>query len=114
MKKLFKKIWCWFDDRTGISETVMPLLKHPAPPKKLWSYVFGSATLFVFILQVITGVALSLLYQPSSNNAYQSLEFITNKAKFGNVSQGHSLLRRISNDHISRFAHDADLYHCFV
>ena len=88
MKKLLKKIWRWLDDRTGISDAVMPLLKHPAPPTRLWTYVFGSATLFVFVLQVITGVALSLLYEPSSNNAYQSLEFITNHAKFGNVLRG--------------------------
>lgn len=88
MKKNLKKIWYWFNDRTGLSATMMPLIKHPTPPAKLWSYVFGSATLFVFMLQVITGVALSLLYQPSSNNAYQSLEFITNEAKFGNVLRG--------------------------
>ncbi len=88
MKKILKKMWRWFDDRTGIKETMMPLIKHPAPPKKLWSYVFGSATLFLFLLQVITGVALSLLYEPSSNNAYQSLQFITNQAKFGNVLRG--------------------------
>ena len=88
MKKILKKIWLWFDDRTGIKATMMPLIKHPAPPKKLWSYVFGSATLFLFLLQVITGVALSLLYEPSSNSAYQSLQFITNQAKFGNVLRG--------------------------
>ena len=88
MKKFFIKIWRWIDDRTGLTELVKPLLNHPVPPTRLWSYVFGSATLFVFVLQVITGVALSLLYQPSSNNAYQSLEFITNQAKFGNVLRG--------------------------
>jgi ubiquinol-cytochrome c reductase cytochrome b subunit len=88
MKKALKKIWHWIDDRTGISEAIIPLLKHPAPPKKLWTYVFGSATLFVFVLQVITGVALSLLYEPSSDNAYQSLKFITHQAKFGNVLRG--------------------------
>ncbi len=88
MKKFFKNIWRWIDDRTGITELITPLLKHPAPPRALWSYVFGSATLFVFILQVITGIALSLLYQPSSSSAYQSLEFITNQAKFGNVLRG--------------------------
>lgn len=88
MKKFFKNIWCWLDDRTGITEMVKPLINHPVPPNRLWSYVFGSATLFVFVLQVITGVALSLLYQPSSSSAYQSLEFITNQAKFGNVLRG--------------------------
>jgi ubiquinol-cytochrome c reductase cytochrome b subunit len=50
--------------------------------------VFGSATLVCFILQVITGVALSLLYQPSSEAAYQSLEFITDRAAFGHTLRG--------------------------
>ena len=88
MNKSLKKIWNWIDDRTGITENIVPIIKHPVPPKAKWMYVFGSATLFCFILQVITGVALSLLYQPSSSEAYQSLLFITNKAKFGNVLRG--------------------------
>lgn len=87
MKRL-KKIWRWIDDRSGISANILPVIKHPVPPGAKWSYVFGSATLFVFLLQVITGVALSLLYEPSSNNAYQSLRFITNQAKFGNMLRG--------------------------
>ena len=88
MKKYLKKIWNWIDDRTGITETIVPIMKHPVPPKAKWAYVFGSGVLFCFILQVVTGVALSLLYQPSSSEAYQSLLFITNKAKFGNVLRG--------------------------
>ena len=88
MKKVLNKIWNWIDDRTGITENIVPIIKHPVPPKATWAYVFGSAVLFCFILQVITGVALSLLYQPSSKDAYQSLVFITDKAKFGNVLRG--------------------------
>jgi ubiquinol-cytochrome c reductase cytochrome b subunit len=88
MTKSIKKIWKWIDDRSGFTENILPIIKHPVPPKAKWSYVFGSATLFCFILQVITGIALSLLYQPSSSEAYQSLLFITNKAKFGNVLRG--------------------------
>jgi ubiquinol-cytochrome c reductase cytochrome b subunit len=88
MKKVLKNIWLWIDDRMGITENIIPVIKHPVPPKAKWAYVFGSATLFCFILQVVTGVALSLLYQPSSKDAYQSLLFITNKAKFGNVLRG--------------------------
>lgn len=88
MKHFFKKIWRWFDDRTGISNAIGPIMKHPVPPNAKWSYVFGSATLFCFLLQVITGVALALLYQPSSNDAYQSLQFITYQAKFGSVLRG--------------------------
>jgi ubiquinol-cytochrome c reductase cytochrome b subunit len=85
MKKILKAIGEWLDDRTGISEIVVPLMNHPIPPRHLWSYVFGSATLFCFILQIITGVALSMLYQPSSDNAYKSLVFINDQVKFGHM-----------------------------
>jgi ubiquinol-cytochrome c reductase cytochrome b subunit len=88
MKQFFKKIWLWVDDRSGISQFIGPIANHLVPPRSKWSYVFGSATLFCFLLQVVTGVALSLLYQPSSKDAYQSLEFITHQAKFGNVLRG--------------------------
>ncbi|WP_423146035.1 cytochrome b N-terminal domain-containing protein [Rubrolithibacter danxiaensis] len=87
MKKL-KKIGRWIDDRSGISETLIPLLKHPVPPGSKWAYVFGSATLFCFLLQVVTGIGLSLLYQPSSENAYQSLQFITHQAPLGRILRG--------------------------
>jgi len=83
-----KKIGNWLDDRCGYTENILPLIKHLAPPRAKWTYVFGSATLFCLILQVVTGVALSLLYQPSSSLAFQSLNFITNEAAFGKVLRG--------------------------
>ena len=86
--KTLRNIWHWFDDRTGLSATIGPLAKHPVPPGAKWAYVFGSGTLFCFVLQVFTGVGLSLLYQPSSDGAYQSLEFITNQATFGKMLRG--------------------------
>lgn len=83
-----KKIWHWLDDRSGFTVNFRPILTHLAPPGAKWSYVFGTATLFCFMLQVITGVGLSLLYQPSSSTAYNSLEFITNTAALGRVLRG--------------------------
>jgi ubiquinol-cytochrome c reductase cytochrome b subunit len=68
---LLKKFWIWLDDRTGITEAINPLAKHLVPPGAKWAYVFGSATLFCFILQVVTGVALALLYQPTTEDAYE-------------------------------------------
>ncbi|MBS1607103.1 MAG: cytochrome b N-terminal domain-containing protein [Bacteroidetes bacterium] len=83
-----KKILYWLEDRTGLGETVMRLARHPVPPGSKWAYVFGSATLFCLALQIITGVALAMMYQPSSSDAYQSLQFITEQAKFGRVLRG--------------------------
>lgn len=87
MNKL-KQFWKWFDDRTGTSDAIMPLAKHLVPPDSKWAYVFGSATLFCFMLQVITGVALAMLYQPTTSSAYESLKYITNEVPLGNILRG--------------------------
>ncbi len=83
-----KKFWIWIDDRTGISEALNPLARHLVPRGAKWAYVFGSATLFCFVLQVITGVALALLYQPTTEDAYKSLEYITHQVALGNILRG--------------------------
>lgn len=88
MKRFFKKAGRWINDRSGFSQMLKPLLDHPVPPGSKWSYVFGSATLFCFILQVATGIGLALLYQPSSDKAFQSLQYITYKATMGKTLRG--------------------------
>jgi ubiquinol-cytochrome c reductase cytochrome b subunit len=78
-----KKTGKWINDRSGFSEMIKPLMDHPVPPESKWAYVFGSATLFCFVLQLATGIALALLYQPSSDQAFKSLQYITYKATMG-------------------------------
>jgi ubiquinol-cytochrome c reductase cytochrome b subunit len=58
---------------------VGPILTHVVPHARRtrWLYVFGSATLAVFLLQVITGIALSSAYVTGSGQAYDSVRFIT-------------------------------------
>lgn len=85
---MFNKLWNLFNDRTGFTDANKSLLYHQVPPDATWLYVFGSATLTCFILQVVTGVALSFLYQPSSGAAYESLHFISSKVFFGNFLRG--------------------------
>ena len=86
--RTLKYLWEFLDDRTGLSNLLGPFLSHPVPPGVGWAYVFGSGTLFAFILQVVTGIALATAYVPSTANAYQSLQFITNQALFGNILRG--------------------------
>lgn len=73
------RAWRWFDDVTGVSRTVGPVLTHVVPHARRtrWFYVFGSATLAVFLLQVVTGIALSSAYVTGSGQAYDSLRVIT-------------------------------------
>jgi len=78
----------WIEDRTGIWSVLVRLARHPVPGKVGWSYVFGSATLTAFLLQVATGITLATAYTPSSGQAYDSLQFITHKALLGNFLRG--------------------------
>ncbi len=85
---VLKKIGNWMEERTGIAAAIKPLAEHLVPPGAKWAYVFGSATLFCFVLQVVTGVGLALLYQPSSEEAFKSLQYITNQATMGKLLRG--------------------------
>jgi ubiquinol-cytochrome c reductase cytochrome b subunit len=78
----------WLDDRTGIVEIVKPMATHLVPREAKWWYVFGSATLFSLIIQVITGITLATMYVPSTSEAYASLQYITTRAAFGSLVRG--------------------------
>lgn len=54
----------WFDRRTGLDGLLSETLDEPIPGGARFAYVFGSALLFIFISQVITGVFLALYYVP--------------------------------------------------
>lgn len=82
------RAWRWFDDRSGTTKFLKPIMSHPVPQGADWWYVFGSATLFAFITQVVTGIALAAAYVTSASEAYDSLQFITNEAAFGRLLRG--------------------------
>ena len=74
----------WFEERLGLS-SVREFLSHKTVPvhsATIW-YYFGGITLFLFIIQVMTGVLLLLYYRPSPTEAYESVQFIITKVQFG-------------------------------
>jgi ubiquinol-cytochrome c reductase cytochrome b subunit len=85
---VIKRFFAWIDDRSGLLTAARRALEHPVPPRTGWWYVFGSATLLAFILQVATGIALSTAYVPSSGQAYDSLKFISEQALLGRFLRG--------------------------
>ena len=88
MKRLLRAVGKWIEDRLGIAELIRPSMKHLVPRDAGWWYVFGSATMVAFIVQVVTGVALAFSYVSSSSQAYETLVFITNDAPFGSFLRG--------------------------
>ncbi|HEX2910453.1 MAG TPA: cytochrome b N-terminal domain-containing protein [Chloroflexia bacterium] len=88
---IIKGILGWLEDRTGIWAATKPIMDHKVPYtdwKTGWWYVLGSAVLVAFLIQIITGIALSTSYVSASGEAYNSLKFITDQALFGNFLRG--------------------------
>ncbi|MHB1424201.1 MAG: cytochrome b N-terminal domain-containing protein [Gemmataceae bacterium] len=75
-----KRILDWFDARLKVRESLLPLLEHPIPKSADgpmgWWYVFGSASLTFLMVQILTGIALSLVFVPSADKAYDSLLYL--------------------------------------
>ncbi|MDE1038394.1 MAG: cytochrome b N-terminal domain-containing protein [Phycisphaerales bacterium] len=59
-----------------LQASIGPIMSHRVPLRARWFYVFGSATLTCFLMQILTGILLALVYVPSAGEAYQSLEHL--------------------------------------
>jgi menaquinol-cytochrome c reductase cytochrome b subunit len=78
----------WVDERTGASPFLTALLLRKVPKGTNWFYTLGSATLFAFTFQAITGVFLAMYYVPSSTEAYNSIIHLTNDVFLGEFVRG--------------------------
>jgi len=81
---LFQKIYNWFDERYQITSSRDFFAKKTVPVHKhfVW-YYFGGITLFLFIVQVVTGILLLFYYKPSAAEAFESVKFIMTRVEFG-------------------------------
>src|ERR1700752_1982746 len=82
-KSLPTRIYSWFNKRTGLGNIMEASLDEPIPGGARLAYVFGSGLLFIFISQVITGIALALYYVPSAETAHTSVAYITKQVAAG-------------------------------
>lgn len=74
----------WVEERFGLA-AVQALGRHKLVPRhrhSIWYYL-GGMTLFLFVLQVATGILLTLYYRPSPDEAFESVRFITGEVSFG-------------------------------
>jgi len=78
------KIGEWFEQRLKVDAVVRQTMTHPVPRRSAsWFYVFGSAALTVFLLQIFTGIMLALIYVPSAGEAWNSLQFLNHGVPLG-------------------------------
>ena len=84
MKKILSKIISEIDERYDLTPIRNLLLHKQVPEHKhsIWYYM-GGVTLFLFIVQLFTGILLLLYYRPGEDSAYESVRFIVTEVKFG-------------------------------
>jgi len=73
----------WLEDRTGIVTAVNQFLTEDVPGGASYWYVFGSATMFALILQIVTGIFLTFYYAPSASTAWESTKYIYDHVPLG-------------------------------
>jgi menaquinol-cytochrome c reductase cytochrome b subunit len=78
----------WLDERSGASPFLRAMLYRKIPRGTNWFYTLGTATLFTFISQAVTGVFLAFYYEPDPSRAYTSASHITNDVFLGELVRG--------------------------
>ena len=74
----------WLDERFHWAELVALLRKKSVPLHRLsYWYFLGGITLFLFVIQVCTGILLLLYYRPGANEAFESVQYIMTRVQFG-------------------------------
>ena len=77
-------VWLWLDERIGLAEIAKMARKKEVPLHRhtFW-YYFDGMTLFLFTIQVVTGILLLLYYRPSAGEAFESIQFLMTEVEFG-------------------------------
>ncbi len=79
-----RRVQAWLEERLGLAG-VREFIAHKTVPvhsATAW-YYFGGITLFLFLIQVLTGILLLLYYKPTASEAYESVQFIVTRVQFG-------------------------------
>ncbi len=81
---MFAVIRHWLDERLNWDDLTAPLRHKAVPAHRLtYWYFLGGITLFLFGIQVCTGILLLLYYRPSANEAFESVQYIMTRVQFG-------------------------------
>jgi len=80
---MIDKIYKWFDERVDLKQIEAKMLNEPIAGGARYAYAFGSCLLFIFALQVVTGITLMFYYAPTADHAYESTQYIINELPFG-------------------------------
>ena len=81
---MFVKLMGWIDDRFPLTAMYNDhMAKYPAPKNLNFWYFFGSLAMLVLVNQIITGIWLTMNYNPSAEGAFASVEYIMRDVDYG-------------------------------
>jgi menaquinol-cytochrome c reductase cytochrome b subunit len=78
----------WIDERTGANSFLKGFLFRKVPKGTNWFYTLGSATMFAFLAQAVTGIFLAMYYNPAPDRAFSSIQHINNDVWLGSLVRG--------------------------
>ena len=82
--RLIKQTGDWLEVRLKLRALVRETAYHQVPRSSAsWWYVFGSAALTVLVLQIVTGILLAIVYVPSADQAWNSLQYLNHDLTLG-------------------------------
>jgi ubiquinol-cytochrome c reductase cytochrome b subunit len=80
----YARLYDWLERRVQLEGPIKDAALHPVPRSTAsWWYVFGSASLTLLILQVVTGILLAIIYVPSAAHAWDSLQLLNHQLPLG-------------------------------
>jgi ubiquinol-cytochrome c reductase cytochrome b subunit len=84
MQKYFSGALDWVDARFPLTSTIKAhITEYYAPKNFNFWYVFGSLALLVLVMQILTGIFLTMHYKPDANLAFASVEYIMRDVSWG-------------------------------
>lgn len=81
---MFQNLMNWIDARIPATRVFeMHMSKYPAPKNMNFWYVFGFMAMVVLVNQILTGIWLTMNYEPSADGAFASVEYIMRDVEYG-------------------------------
>ncbi|HLS08272.1 menaquinol-cytochrome c reductase cytochrome b subunit [Lentibacillus sp.] len=92
---MLQKIYDWIDERVDITPLWRDLADHEVPehvnPAHHFSafvYCFGGMTFFVVVIQILSGMFLTMYYVPDIENAWRSVYYLQTEVAHGQIVRG--------------------------
>lgn len=92
---MLQKLYDWIDERIDLTPMWRDLADHEVPehvnPAHHFSafiYCFGGLTFFIVVIQILSGMFLTMYYVPDIVNAYESVKYLQNEVAYGQIVRG--------------------------